>query len=135
MFDLDTLQIKDSVEVQLRHPATDELLYDKDEQGNDDKTKPVQVVLWSTSSKPYRAAINAMQNRSLKRGKKQATAEVMREEGVKLLVACVQRFDRLGRGGKPLDNEEAITALFNDDKFSWVKTQCDEQLGDIANFI
>lgn len=128
MFDINTLAAKDSVELQLRHPVSDEALFSGD--------KPVQAVLWGTSSKVYRTAINAMQNRALKRGKKQASPEVMREEGVELLVACTQRFDQLsGPDGQALDNEDAIRALYKDDRFAWVKTQVDEALADVANFI
>jgi hypothetical protein len=130
MFDINTLAIRDSVNVQLRHPVSDELLF-----ADEGKTQPVQAVLWGTSSKQYRAAINAMQNRQLKRGKKQASAEVMREEGVQLLVACTQKFDNLSHDGVVVDNEEAVRALYTDDRYSWVKTQVDEALGDVANFI
>jgi hypothetical protein len=130
MFDLNTLAVKDSVNLQLRHPVTEELLF-----ADAEKTKPVQIVLWGTSSKQYRTAINAMQNRQLKRGKKTATAEVMREEGVELLTACSQRAENLTYNEDKLDSPEAFRGLYSDDKFAWVKAQVDEALGDIANFI
>jgi len=128
MFELSTLAAKDSVELELKHPVTDEVLADKE--GN-----TVKAVLWGTSSKAYRTAINALQNRQLKRGKKQARPEELREDGVALLTACTQRFDNMSIDGKPLDNEDAITALYRDDRFLWVKTQVDEALGDISLFI
>lgn len=127
MFDINTLAAKDSVSLQLKHPVSDELLFDGD--------KPVEAVLWGTSSKVYRSAVNAMQNRALKRGKKPATPEVMREEGVELLTACTQRFENLALDGSPLDNADTIRALYKDDRYAWVKSQVDEALGDIANFI
>jgi hypothetical protein len=130
MFDINTLAIRDSVTVQLRHPVSDELLF-----ADEAKTQPVEAVLYGTSSKQYRAAINAMQNRQLKRGKKQASAEVMREEGVALLVACTQKFNNLSVNGAAADNEETIRDLYTNDSFSWVKSQVDEALGDVANFI
>lgn len=130
MFNLSTLALKDSVTLHLRHPATEELLYADAEQ-----TKPVEIVLHGPASKPYRTAINAMQNRQLKRKGKQATAEGMREEGVELLVACSQRANNLGIDGEPLDNPEAFRKLYSKDEYSWVKTQVDEALGDVGNFI
>ncbi len=128
MFDLNTLAAKDSVDLQLKHPVSDEALATSD-------GKPVKAVLWGTSSKVYRTAINAMQNRALKRGKKPASPEVMREEGVELLTACTQRFENLALDGEALDNADTIRALYQDDRFAWVKSQVDEALGDIANFI
>ena len=128
MFELSTLAAKDSVELELKHPVTDEILVD--EKGN-----AVKAILWGTSSKAYRTAINALQNRQLKRGKKQARPEELREEGVSLLTACTQRFENMSIDGQPLDNEDAIAALYRDDRFLWVKTQVDEALGDISLFI
>jgi hypothetical protein len=130
MFDLNTLAIKDSYELHLRDPRNDELLY-----ADEDKTQPIKIVLHSTSSKAYRAAINAMQNRALKRGKKQASAEVMREEGVELLVACTQKGVNLMLNGNALDCPEAFRSVYSDDKFSWIKDQVDSALGDVSNFI
>jgi hypothetical protein len=129
-FELNSLAVKESVEVQLRHPVSDELLW-----ADEAKSQPVQAILWSTSSKPYRNAITEMQNRQLKRGKKQASAEVMREESIKLLTACTQRFDNIQLDGVALDNEDAIRAMYINEKYSWVKSQVDEALGDIGNFI
>jgi hypothetical protein len=82
-FSLDSLALKDTTELQLRHPVTEELLWADKEQ-----TKPVAIALYGPSSKQYRNAITAMQNRQLRRGKQKVSAETLREESVKLLVAC-----------------------------------------------
>ena len=130
-FDLSSLATKDSVELHLRHPVTDELLYD-----DEAKKKPIQIILYGTSSKQYRNAITAMQNRQLKRGKKQATAESMREEGVELLVACSEKAVNLElRKGVPLDNDQAFRELYSDDSFGWLKDQVDSAVGDVSNFL
>jgi len=130
MFDLNSLSLKDTVELQLRHPVTDELLF-----ADEEKTKPVAIVLYGTSSKQYRNAITAMQNRALKRGKKQPTAEAMREEGVELLVACSEKAINLSYKGAAVDNDAAFRELYSDPSFSWLKDQVDAGLGDTSNFL
>lgn len=130
MFTLESLTLKDTVELQLRHPVTDELLF-----ADEAKTKPVLVVLYGSSSKQYRNAITAMQNRSLKRGKKVVSAEVMREEGIELLVACSEKTVNLSYKGKPVDNDDAFREIYSDPAYSWLKDQVDTGLGDVANFL
>lgn len=132
MFNLDTLSLKDTVSLQLRHPVTEELLF-ADKDGG--KTKPVEIELHGTSSKEYRNAITAMQNRALKRGKKQASAEVMKEEGIELLVACSAKASNLSYAGKPVADDAAFRTLYGDAKFSWLKEQVDAGLGDVSNFL
>ena len=133
-FNLDTLALKDTVDLQLRHPVTDEPLVTAD-------GKPVGIVLYGTASKQYRNAVTAMQNRALKRsqraGKKDSapTAEEMREESVRLLVACSEKAFNLEYKGAPLDNAEAFRSLYNDAAFSWIKDQVDAALGDVSNFL
>jgi hypothetical protein len=130
MFKLENLSMKDTVELQLRHPVSDELLF-----ADEDKSAPVAIVLYGTSSKQYRNAITAMQNRSLKRGKKQVSAEVMREEGVELLVACSEKALNLSYKDAPVDHDDAFRELYSDPTFSWLKDQVDTALGDISNFL
>lgn len=131
MFDLSTLATKDTTELHLRHPVTEELLY-----ADEAKKKPVTITLYGSSSKQYRNAVNAMQNRQLKRGKKQLTAEQMREEGIALLVACSDKATNLElRKGVPVDSDAAFRELYSDDKFGWLKDQVDEAVGTVANFL
>lgn len=130
MFNLDSLALKDTVSLQLKHPVTDELLFADAEQ-----TEPVSIVLYGTSSKQYRNAITAMQNRALKRGKKAPTAEEVREESVRLLVACSEKAVNLSYKGAPLETPEAFRELYNDASFSWLKDQVDAALGEVSNFL
>lgn len=130
MFNLDTLSLKDTTELQLRHPVSDELLF-----ADKDQTKPVAIALFGTSSKQYRNAITAMQNRQLKRGKKPATADLLREESVTLLTACSDKAINLTYKGNAIDSDEAFRALYSDPAFSWLKDQVDAALGDVSNFL
>lgn len=127
MFSLDSLALKDTTQLQLRHPVSDEPLFDGD--------KIVGIELYGTSSKQYRNAITAMQNRQLRRGKKQVNAETLKEESVSLLVACSASGVNLTYQDAALDNEDAFRALYSDPKFSWVKDQVDAALGDPSNFL
>lgn len=129
MFDIANLKAKDTFELSLRHPVTDELLY-----ADEDKKLPLKAILFSTSSKQYRTAMNAMQNRRLKR-KKDATAEVLQEEGVELLVACSDKILNMTFEGEAVDNPAAFRALYSETGFEWLRQQVDSALGDVSNFI
>jgi hypothetical protein len=131
MFDLNTLALKDTVELQLRHPVSDEALF-ADEAGK----LPVSIVLFGTSSKQYRNAVTAMQNRQIKRGnKKPVSAEVMRDEGIALLVSCSSKALNFEYNGAPVDSDEAFRSLYGDASFGWIKDQVDAALGDASLFI
>ena len=130
-FNLDSLALKATASLHLTHPVSGELLY-----ADEAKKKPVEVELYGTSSKEYRQAILALQNRALKRqGKKSATAEQMREEGVQLLVSCSEKINNLSYKGAPVDNAEAFRSLYSDPQFSWLREQCDTFLGDVSGFL
>ena len=130
MFNLETLALTNTVTLPIRHPVSDELLY-----ADEGKTKPVDIELHGTSSKEYRNAITAMQNRALKRGKKQASAEIMKEEGVELLVCCSVKINNLSYNGKPVNDDTSFRAIYSDAKYSWLKDQVDALLGDNSNFL
>lgn len=132
MFDINTLALKDTTTLQLRHPVTGDLLF-----ADNDEKKPVEVELFGTSSKEYRNAVTAMQNRQLKRQakKEKASVEVMRHEGIELLVACSAGSKNLSIGGKPVKTADDFRELYSDRKLSWLKDQVDEALGDVANFL
>lgn len=130
MFNLDSLALKETTELQLRHPVTEELLWADKEQ-----TKPVAIALYGASSKQYRNAITAMQNRQLRRGKQKVNAETLKEESVRLLVACSDSGINLEYNGAPVDSEDVFTNLYSDPKFAWVKDQVDAALGDPSNFL
>jgi hypothetical protein len=129
-FNLQDLAKKDSFELHLRHPVTDELLF-----ADEEKTQPVKIVLFGTSSKQYRNALTAMQNARLKRNKKQMSAEVMKEDSIDLLVACSDKTINLEYMGQDPVQGEGFRALYSDDSFDWLKDQCDEAIGDAANFL
>lgn len=129
-FNLNTLAVPETTELHLVHPVSQELLYADEKQ-----EKPVVVVLYGQSSRKYRAAVSAMQNRQLKRGKKQATAEEMQSEGVELLVACSEKAINLELDGAAIDTPAAFRKLYSDPAYSWLREQVDTALADVTNFL
>lgn len=129
-FDLAALAIQESTVVHLTHPATDEKLYFDAE-----RTQPVTITVASTSSRAYRQAVNAVNNRTLKRGTKKPSAATQKEEGIELLTACCISSENLVLNGSPIKTEADFRALLSNDKFSWIKGQIDEALGNVELFI
>lgn len=133
MFDISTLALKADYELHLKHPLTDMKLYaDKEEK------KPVQILLYGTASKQYRKAVSEMQTRQLRRNakKEKPSAEVMNEEAVELLVAVsagTKNF--VFEGAEFSGTAEAFRKLYSDPKFSWIRQQVDEAIGDVGNFL
>ena len=123
------LALKDSYELQLKNPVSDELLFDED-------GKPVTITLYGKSSKPYRNAVTAMQNRELRRMHKKdvRTAEQTLEESTSLLVAC-SATSTLEINGVAVNDKDTFKQLYNDPRFSWIRDQVDEAIGDQANFL
>ena len=130
MFDIASLSIQESTVLHLTHPATGEKLY-----ADKDQKQPITITVASTSSRAYRSAVNAMNNRTLKRGNKKITAEQQKEEGIELLTACCVTSENLSYNGEPVKDDAAFRALLSDDKMSWVKNQVDETLGNVELFI
>jgi hypothetical protein len=128
-FNIASLKTDDSAVLHLRSPATDELLY-----ADDEKKLPVTITLFGSSSSQYRNAINAMQNRALKRGKKQASAEIMREESTELLVACFKEASNFDYDGQAI-NEAGFRAVLEDSGLSFVRDQVDSFIGEQSNFL
>lgn len=133
MFDINALALSDSFDLQLRHPASGELLFADGEK----QEAPIKLALYGTASKQYRNAVTAMQNRALRRKQKgeKDTAELLREESNKLLTACFAGSENLVYSGKVVDSEEVFKALIVDPKMAWIRDQVDTALGDVSNFL
>lgn len=135
MFDLKSLAIKESAVVHLKNPFTDEPLFVNDKGELDELGKnPVTVTIASTGSRQYRLAINAMINRSNKRGNKKPSAEEQKQEGIELLVACCLDSENLSYDGEPVKSDSQFRAMLSDDTISFIKQQIDEALGTIELF-
>lgn len=132
-FNVKSLATAETGFVHLKHPVTDELLFDDAEM-----TQPVGIKVYSPGSKQYRVAITAMQNRALKRNadkRNKPTAEDMRAEGIDLLASISIEGVNIDYDGMPLDNKEAFRELYNDASLSWIKDAVDSYVGGLENFI
>ena len=127
--DLSTLALKDTFTLALKHPVTDEVLADGD--------KVVSIELFGTASKQYRNAVTSMQNRALRRQarKEKPNVEQIRDESLNLLVACTAGTANLAIDGKAVVDEEGYRKMYADPRFSWIRDQVDEALGDTSNFL
>lgn len=124
-------KFKDTYTLHLKDVLTDEPLYEDAEQ-----TIPVTVTIYGKSSKQYRGAINAMQNRELRRRAKKetATAEQVQAEAVDLLVAC-SADSSLELDGELVNNKDAFKKLYSNPEFGWIRDQVDAALAEDANFL
>jgi hypothetical protein len=122
---------KDTYVLQLKDAITDELLFEDDKQ-----EVPVTITLFGKSSKQYRNAVTAMQNRELRRKAKKdtATAEQIQKESTDLLVAC-SATSTLELDGEVVDNKAAFEKLYQNTELSWIRDQVDAALGDDSNFL
>lgn len=130
LFNIASLSLKDSGVIHLRHPVTDEQLY-----VDEAKTKPIEIVVYSSASKQYRDYITAMQNRHLKRDKKKITAEVMQEENIELITTCSIKANNFKYNSLELTTPDAFRTMYRDASLSWVKDQVEAFLGDTASFL
>lgn len=132
MFDLTSLALRADTTLQLKHPVTDELLFED----ADAKTIPVTISLHGSASKQYRNALASSQGRTLKRQQRGEKVDVatLLKEGMDLLVACSVT-STLEREGAPVDNADAFRAMYLDPQYSWVKDQVEAATADVANFL
>lgn len=131
-FDLSSLALKETFALQLKHPVEGYPLFaDKEEK------KPIVINLYGKSSKPYQKAVTAMQSRALRRQAKKAevTPEQLQSESLAMLEACSESAENLVLDGKPISTSAELRALYENPKFSWIRDQVDESLGDLSNFL
>lgn len=130
-FNLNKRSTKDIFTLQFRDPETDELLYEDAE-----KKKPVTVDLYGPGSSVYRNSVIALQNRQLKRGKKQMTAELLREESVELLAASIAGSSgNIEYNGEVVKSKEQWIELLSDNSLEWLREQIATAQGDVTNFL
>lgn len=132
-FDMSSLAFKETFALQLKHPVDGYPLF----LDNDGGKKPILVNLFGKSSKQYQKAVTAMQSRALRRQAKktEATPEMLQSEALALLEACSESAENLVLDGKPVVTPADLRALYENPKFSWIKDQVDEALGDSSNFL
>ena len=129
-FNVASRSLKDTFTLQLRDPASDELLF-----ADDEGLEPVTIELFGTASKQYRNAMNEMMRKINARKGKAASPSVQLEEGIDFLVACSSSTQHLS-----VDDEDVQTAIqfrnmYNRADLNWIKKQVDGAVSDDSNFL
>lgn len=134
MSDLNDLKPKsDTIEITLRHPATDETIT-----YTEGKTeKPMTITVYNSWSAGYKKAIHDQTNKRLtkaQRGKKAGyTAEDLEAGAMELLSKVTVGWDIQLGGEKPKFTAAKAISVFTD--FPWIREQLEEALNDTASFL
>lgn len=128
-FDISTLSVNETKEIQLRHPATDELLM------NDGKV--MSITVHGPGSKVFAKARSVAENKAVDRIKKKGntdqTPEQKQENAAEFLAACTVSLNNFDyKGGA---DAAAIKAMYLDRKIGFISEQVDKEMGDWANFM
>ena len=118
--------LDEGVWIWLKHPATEENLTAGD-------NKPVRAKVVGVDSQKYRAVMNKINNKRLKRRKLLGTAEMLEKEKLETIFACLVDWENFYRDGElmPCNVENKQFMLEN---FPWLVEQLDLAIGDRANF-
>lgn len=132
-FKLEVLAITDQpVNIPLLHPVGGFEL--EDDEGN-----PVEIIMYGKNSKQYKQAIAIYQDKFLKsksanrQGNRQA--EELNKMATELFVSVVKEITNLEYNGELVNNPDVVRRLLSDDDYSFVRTQVDNALEDLSNFI
>lgn len=128
-FNLNKLAAKETFTLELEDEATGVKFADE-------KGDPLTISVYGPGSAAVRNATLALQNRQLKRGKKQMTAELLREESIELMAAGIAGCSaNLEYNGKNPKTKEDWVELLSDPELYWIKDQVAAAQNDSANFL
>lgn len=125
-FDISSLKFKDTAEVVILHPLTEQELVD-------DKGEKVIVTVYGKASKEFRNAASALSNRTLSKSKQ--TEEQARAAIITFLTACTVGVSGLEVNGQPIKTKDEIRELYEDESLSWLREQVNVAIGDESNFL
>jgi hypothetical protein len=145
MSGLDQFALTDTAILELTNPVNGgPLLFDdpkgeKDENGNI-KQIPITISLLRSDGKEASEHSHQLQNRRLsrmgKKGKLKITAAELEEDSLSLLVFCTRGWSGIDVGGVELTcNAGNVRSLYSDKRFTWIRSQVDEFIGDEARFL
>lgn len=116
--------------------ANDDLMYLKDDDGENDLTKPIGGYFFGPGSKEYAKAQTVNSNKIVARVKKKGnvdqTPEQKAKEDAEFLVLVTDRFENLTLGD--LSGAELQKAVYLNPKLGFIKDQVAKHTGDWANF-
>lgn len=123
--DLKTLDItspaNEGVWMDIEHPITGEVL-------------DIKIKVAGIDSNIYRKKLREQQNKRIRKGFKNITAEELEAEAIELLVACTLDWKGVEYEGQELEcNPENIRKIYKE--FPWIREQVDLFINDRANFL
>lgn len=128
------IAFKETTDIHLKHPVTDEPLYCLASDGKPDKARPMLAVIYGKHTSVYKNAYTRLMKSFQLAGKKQVDAAETEKQAMELLVSCVDKFRNLDietENGKlnPDNIESVLTDAF------WIKNQIDRAIVDLENFM
>lgn len=145
MSGLDLFALTDTATLELTNPVNGgPLLFDdpKGEKDENEKVKqvPITISLIRSDGKEASEHSHQLQNRRLarmgKKGKIKITAAELEEDSLSLLVFCTRGWSGIELDGKSLAcNAGNVRSLYADKRFTWIRSQVDEFIGDEASFL
>lgn len=121
---------KDTIEVVLKHPVTDEVL-------TKDDGKPMVIVVNAPHSPKFKAVVHEQANKRLKKASKgkvaPITAEEWEESMIEGLAKTTESWDIQMNGKSVKFSLEAVIDLYN--KLPWVKEQVQAAQEDYTSFL
>lgn len=145
MTSLDQFALTDTATLELINPETGKLLLvddpkgEKDENG-DIKLVPITIDLVRSDSKEATEHAHQRQNQRLRsigrKGKMKITANEIADDLLSLLVFCTRGWNGVVVDGQQLAcNAGNSRKLYSDPRFTWIRSQVDDFIGDEANFL
>lgn len=111
--------------------ASDELMY-----ADEDKAKPIAVVLYGPGSKQHAKAqavsANRMVDKLKRRGKTDQSSEEKATESAEFLSACTKEWENMEYDG--LTGDALSKAVYSDTSIGFINDQVAKHIGDWANF-
>lgn len=135
MTDIRKFAVEETGTIHLRD-GNDELMYAEDAQGQPDKSKPMQIVVYGPGSKTFAKAQAGQNNKVMERlkrkGKTEQTAAERAAETAEFLAACTKSFENIEYD--KLEGEALFKAVYADTSIGFIADQVNKHLGDWANF-
>lgn len=129
--DLNDINIPETADVVLRHPATREAL-------KDDDGKPCVITVHGPATDEAVALQRKARQRLMKRigpkGLQPMTGEEAEEAEIERLVAMTAKVSGLKMNGDPVTKKN-IDAVYRDPKYGWLREQVAERLGGWEDFL
>jgi hypothetical protein len=136
-YDILDAQLDDQTTLHLSHPVNG-LMYAKDADGNDDESKPVEIVLYGRSSKQHRQWLAlALRKQEANRNKKEKakSPDEQTEENAEFFATMTASISNMKMGAAEVKTKEDFKKLYANPKLVWICEAVSGALGDTEAFL